>query len=389
MRLYLVFLVICFLLFSCGQTQPTEKSEGITEIYENELINYFSNDSYSKGNVSKDSLYYTSFVDGNFLLSISDSLIHFNFQQKTIENPYFEIKYENSDEKIEQVKNYPKSYSVIYFNHLISLFENGKFACFNLINFERNLDFENRINTKKFDFHWIIDGKLTAQKGDKYYKWEDSKWIQINKNYPFKNRPILYGNSEFIIYSDCHGEFGGSVYFYEIQSEKIYFTESTCANTVWKTEEGFHILSSLGHMMGSSDMKVISNPRELPEFEMDSLGLIRNDEASGYSNNSSNILRKFNFFDLQFFSKFNYKNEDLYLGYVKGLPFFGKIQGENIQIVYPFIHNKFYIHEPVTHQYGDFTLINLPFYGIGIEREVSNLIVHENNILKLDWNELK
>lgn len=387
MRLYLVFLVICFLLFSCGQTQPTEKSEGITEIYENELINYFSNDSYSKGNVSKDSLYYTSFVDGNFLLSISDSLIHFNFQQKTIENPYFEIKYENSDEKIEQVKNYPKSYSVIYFNHLISLFENGKFACFNLINFERNLDFEKHINTKSFDYHWIIDGKLTAQKGNKFYVWEDSKWVQIKKNYPFKNSPILYDDSEFIISGDCNGEFGGTLYFYEIETEKIYITEATCGNTVWKTEQGYHVLSNLGHMMGNTNLNIISNPRKLSEIDLDSKGLRINKETN--TNNSNHIIRKFDFVDLQFFSRFKHQNGDLYLGYVKDLPFVGKVKEKNIQIEYSFIHNDFYTHNPITRQYGDYVLINLNFYGIGLNREVSNLIIHKNDILKWDWNELK
>ncbi len=387
MKLHLILFPFYFSIISCGQSQPKEAQDELEQLVERELVNYFDNDNYSNGNVSRDSLYYTDFEDGNYLLSISDNLIHFNFEQKTIENPYFDIKYEDADDERENVKNYPKSYSVIYFNHLISLFENGKFACFNLINFERNLDFENRINTKKFDYHWIIDGNLIAQEGSKFYVWEDSKWIQIKKKYPFSNTPILYDDSEFIIYGNCNGEFGGTIYFYEIDTEKIYFTEATCGNTVWKTGEGYHLLSNLGHMMGSTNMETISNPRNLTEFYLDSIGLIT--KGGGFANNSKYIIKNFDFFDLQFFSKFNYKNEDLYLGYVKNLPFIGKVQGNNIQIVYSFIHNEFYTHDPITRQYGDYILINLNFYGIGLNREVSNLLIHKNDILKLDWNELK
>ncbi len=383
----LILFPIYFFITSCSQSQSKENKDETEQLVERELVNYFDNKDFSKGNVSRDSLYHTDFDDGNFLLSISDNLIHFNFEQKTIENPYFDIKYENADDKRENVKNYPESYSVIYFNHLISLFENGKFACFNLINFERNLDFENHINTERFDYHWIIDGNLTAQKGNKFYVWEDSKWIQTKKKYPFKNTPILYDDSQFIIYGNCNGEFGGTIYFYEIETEKIYFTEATCSNTVWKTEQGYHVLSQLGHMMGSTNMEIISNPRKLSEIEMDSIGFRTNGETS--TDNSNHIIKKFDFFDLQFFSKFNYKNEDLYLGYVKSLFFVGKIQGNNIQIVYPFIHNDFYTHDPITRQYGDYTMINLNFYGTGLNREVSNLLIHKNNILKLDWNELK
>lgn len=159
MKSNILILLFSLYIFSCGHKNISQTSYKSDEqkIIESNLLQYFQFENSSERKVSKDSLFYTEYEDNNFVLSIHDSILPFEYNQQTLNNPYFSEKFEDSDEKKIRVKNFPKSYSVIYFNHLISLFENGKFVCFNLKNFERNLEFEKQINTSKFDYHWLIN----------------------------------------------------------------------------------------------------------------------------------------------------------------------------------------------------------------------------------------
>lgn len=54
--------------------------------------------------------------------------------------------------------------------------------------------------------------------------------------------------------------------------------------------------------------------------------------------------------------------------------------------VHPLFDNEIYTHEPITTSYGDYTLMNLDFYGIALDREVSVIIFHNDKIIKIDWN---
>jgi hypothetical protein len=389
MRIFISLFLFTIYLCSCDQ-KKTEKILNLSEVEkvtETKLIEYFKYDFPDK-NISRDSLFYTDFEDMNFVLSIHDTLLPFEYDQKTLNKPYFNQYFADSEVEKTRVKNFPKSYSVIYFNHLISLFENGKFACFNLINFERNQDFEKKINTQKFDYHWIINGTLTAQSGNSFYVWEDSKWTKLKKNYPFKNRPILYADGDYIVFNDCHGEWGGTVYFYEILTEQTYFTEATCSNTIWKTKEGYHVLSNLRHGDGSTDLKVISLPIQLSKLAPQHIGLTVQGEAMGYTDKSNHALKKLDLYGGMIYSRINYKNQDIYLAEEKDLIFLCKIKDHNLQIVHPFFNLDFHAHDQITRNYGDFTLMNITLWGKGLEREISNLIIQENKILRLDWNEM-
>lgn len=50
-------------------------------------------------------------------------------------------------------------------------------------------------------------------------------------------------------------------------------------------------------------------------------------------------------------------------------------------------YNDKYTHNPITKTYGKYTLINMDFYGIAIDREVSIMIINNDKIIMLDWNE--
>lgn len=116
--------------------------------FEKQLVEYFQKQRWEEIKITRDNLY-TSPYKEKFEVSASDNFIEFNTNHIVVKNPYFSEKYENAEENKDNIKNFPKSFSVIYQNSLVSLFENGKFACFNLDNFERNSKFETELNIKK------------------------------------------------------------------------------------------------------------------------------------------------------------------------------------------------------------------------------------------------
>ncbi|SEH74214.1 hypothetical protein SAMN02927937_01176 [Paenimyroides aquimaris] len=359
--------------------------------FENKFIKHFTkhytNDSTFI--IDKNLLFKTNFESDNFNLSISEEKVNFKTEERILKNPYYSEEYDESDDDYDYMKNYPKSYSVIFENNLVSLFENGKFACYDIITFERNIQLENKLNLKKFKYHWVIDKNLIAQSGNSKFVWSNSKWIELKERTPLKKQPKLYDDNEFIVYSDCFGEWGGSIYFYERATSKIFFTESTCANTVIKSDKGYEILAHLGHMSGSSEIKIVPDPRKLTLLKRSNKKTNKNREALGYSDKSNAFIKVFDLYDIQIFSLFYHNNQKLYVVNVADLTFLAKINKDRIKIVHPLFFDDLYTHNPVTTQYEDVTLINLDFYGTALEREVSLLLISKDRIVKIDWNELQ
>lgn len=354
--------------------------------FEKRLIDYFQKQTWGHVVITRDSLYKSPFK-GEFNVSVSNNYIEFDTTHIVIKNPYFSDKYEEAEEDKDYVRNFPKSFSVIYENSLISLFENGKFACFKLDNFERDTALENKLNTRKFKYHWIIDNQLGGLSGNYIYLWNGNKWSKSKSGFPLKSQPKLFEDDKFIVYGDCHGEWGGTVYFFEKSTSKTFFTESTCANTVIKDSGGYNVLAQLGHGNGSAEIKTIADPTKLTLAKPNEIRTIVNGEALGYTDKSNAFKKKLDFYGAQIFSFFNYGDKVLYIVNLSDLTFIAEIKNNEIEIVNPLFFSDLYTHNPVTNQSGNYALINLDNYGTGLYREISVLIINGNKITKLDWNE--
>ena len=373
-----ILLIFGFSISVCAQNKQLN--------FEKQLVDYFQKQSWDENTITRDSLYTSPFKE-KFNVSVSNNFIEFDTTHIVIKNPYFAEKFEESEEDKDYVKNFPISFSVIYNNSLVSLFENGKFACFKLDSFERNTEFENKLNTKKFKYHWIIDKQLSALSGNSIYKWNGNKWKKFKENFPLKNQPKLFEDDEFIIYGDCHGEWGGTVYFYEKMTSKTFFTESTCTNSVIKSENGYEVLAHLGHGGGSSEIKLIKDPKELTLAKDTEINTTVKGEALGYTDKSNAFVKKLDFYGVQIFSSFSSKGKELYIVHLSDLTFIAEIKNNEIEIVNPLFFSDLYTHDPITTQYGNYTLMNLDHYGTGLYREISVMVINGNKITKLDWNE--
>ncbi len=330
--------------------------------------------------VSISSLYKTD----QFNVSISKNPITFDTNHLVIKNPYYTEDFDDYDDNF---INYPVSFSVICDKRLISLFRNGKFVCHNLDNLQRDLDFEKQLNTKRFQYHWIIDNKLAAISGGNIYVWSSGRWTRLKTKFPLKKQPKLFEDDEFVVFRDCHGEWGGTVYFFDKTSGEIYFTESTCVNSVLKRDGKYLVLSHLGHGSGSSELKSIESPRKLTKAKKSEINEAKDGQALGYTDKSEAYQKVLDFYGIQIFSTFKYDERQLHIIHLNDLTFLAEIRGTEIEIVHPLFDNDIYTHDPVTTKYGSYTLMNLDFYGTALDKEVSVIIIDQNEIIKADWNE--
>jgi hypothetical protein len=251
---------------------------------------------------------------------------------------------------------------------------------------ERDIEFEKKINTKKFEYHWIIDGKLVSRVKNRYYFLSpENKWTEYDRFIPLKNQPKLFEDSSYIAFRDCHGEWGGTVYFYSKSTEKIFFTDATCANSIRK-KDGYLVLSHLGHMMGSSELKSIGLPDNLSQTDIDKVNTTHNGEALGYTDRSAESKTVFSYWEILIFSSFVYQEKTIYMANWHDRTFLAEIENNVIKIINPLFSDDLYTHDPVTMMYGDTVLMNLDFWGIGREREISCIIIKDGQFIKLDWN---
>lgn len=371
--------ILTFILLTSsvsGQDKPVSFDK-IVSTFKNSWRDPFSGEKNDSVNIS--SLYKTD----QFNVSISENPIGFDTCHIVIKNPYYTDDFDDYDDNY---INYPVSYSVIYDNRLVSLFRTGKFVCHKLENMERDFDFEKKLNSKMFKYHWIIDDKLAALAGGTIYVWDD-KWTTLKTKFPLEKQPKLFEDNEFIVFGDCHGEWGGTIYFFDKVSGEIYFTESTCANSVSKRDNKYFTLAQLGHGSGSTEIKSVDNPRKLTKAKKGEIGKTKEGGALGYADKSEAFQKALDLYGIQIFSTFNYLGRQLYIVRLNEMTFLSEIIGSEIQIVNPLFEKAFYTHQPVTTMYSDCTLVNLDFYGIALDKEVSVIIIEQNKITKVDWNE--
>jgi len=352
------------------------------------LVEHFRNNNFigfeiiPRDSISENSLYKSK----DFNVSISNNPINFKVDTLVLKTPYYTDDFDDWDDNY---INFPKSFSVIYEENLISLFGNGKFLCHNLNDYSRNTKLENELNSKKFKYHWVIDGKLYAKSKSflfsGLYQWNGIKWKSADIKIPVDEQSILLSDNKFIVYRKCSGEFGGTIYFFDRQSKETYFTESTCTNTVIKKNGQYQILAHLGHMTGTSEIKIIDDPKKLTKAKNNQLKIKQG--SLGYQDKTKEYSKELDLFGIQLFSTFNNRERSLFLTHFNESTFLAEINGKEIQIVNPLFNNDKYTHDPITRTYGKYTLINMDFYGIAIDREVSVMIIKDNKITLLDWNE--
>ena len=329
----------------------------------------------------RDSIRTPGIYDGkDFSINLAPESSGFATKTKVLKNPY--------NRNLFSRKAYPLSYSLIYQGHIVALFEPGLFNCFNVVDLERNPELEDLLNTRNFKSHFLMDGRLygITTKG-KWFVFDNNRWRKTEeKLVPPKKRTFLYNDSDYLVYNECFGEWGGTVYFYHRESGQTFFTEATCANTVQKKTEGYLVLSELGHMGGTTDLQLIPDPSQLSnldEFE----NVKRTIKAIGYSDSTNHAQQLFDFWGIMNFSMFEVEGQDYYLTYWGQRTFLTQMDEETYVIMDPLFNDEIFMHNPITTKYptGE-VLINFSHWSTSGEREVAVLLIQGKRITKIRWN---
>jgi hypothetical protein len=96
--------------------------------------------------------------------------------------------------------------------------------------------------------------------GDSIYSYSNNSFNYILKQ---KNSNSFYEDNQFVVLTECMGEFGGWVYFYNKRNKKIYYADATCPIVINKLNNSYFVTSSLNHFFGLSKVIEIDNPRKL------------------------------------------------------------------------------------------------------------------------------
>lgn len=109
---------------------------------------------------------------------------------------------------------------------------------------------------------------FSGSTSDYYYLNDKLAWEYIAK--PQIETPTLYEDDTYSVSACCEGEFGGSLFFKHIESNKLYSCPATCPVSVVFMNESFIVTNSLAHGTGSTEIIEVKAPSSLYELTTDS-----------------------------------------------------------------------------------------------------------------------
>jgi len=159
-----------------------------------------------------------------------------------------------------------RPYTLIYDNHLIVLNKADSFYSFTTDCFQRDIRFENRLNSQRFKKSLIISDTLYGiDSVNQSFRFDENRstWVKQSRELPFFNSAPICETDKYICYSICHGEFGGIVFFYNKINQRITYAPATCTVSLMKFNDGFYVVSNLAHLSSFTYVNRIDNPDSL------------------------------------------------------------------------------------------------------------------------------
>ncbi len=144
--------------------------------------------------------------------------------------------------------------------------------------------------------------------------------LTLTKKRDFK----IFNDADFIIYSDCNGEFGSTIFFSKIKTKKVYESSSDCPIVVNKIKNDYFITNN------SSILK-ISEPTKLEKTKLD----LTKREGSRYNKGVERIL-EIDDYDLNITTSFVSDNKLYQIYSNRKNSFIGVIENKKLKPIYKF-----------------------------------------------------
>lgn len=158
------------------------------------------------------------------------------------------------------------SSAVYYDGHIICLQADSKVFVLDTT-FNRNDSLTAQFSKLKVQYlHTYNDTILLLTDKDIFYL-DTSFLLKKYNNRPFKYGLPNYNDSAYDIYACSAGEWGGSVFFLDKQTNKTYSYPATAVQQVLKFKDNYIVSSFLPHLSGFSDYLSIKDPTKLYELK--------------------------------------------------------------------------------------------------------------------------
>lgn len=92
---------------------------------------------------------------------------------------------------------------------------------------------------------------------------------------------FFYEDENYTVATECHGEFGGEVYFKDKKDNTITVASATCPVVINKLNSKYYLTASLPHLSGFYNVYEIDDPKELVVKTNDSVFHNMGDSRSG------------------------------------------------------------------------------------------------------------
>lgn len=144
----------------------------------------------------------------------------------------------------------------------------------------------------------------------------------------------IYQDETYNVYSSCCGEWGGTVFFQNRNTQKVYEASSTCPIVVNKIKNDYYVTNYLGHMIGFSSILKIPEPSEMQQSKLN----FEANKGSGFELGTETLLDTTDIFIV---TSFVMNNSLFHLYSDDERTFVGKIENQKLVIIKDF-EFKFY-----------------------------------------------
>lgn len=279
------------------------------------------------------------------------------------------------------------SAAVLLRDNLVMLSETGMFVCYHANDLSRNEEFEKQLNTKQWRSHQILNNRLIAQSDEQsFYFTADNAWEPYKATETWEGKPTLYEDEAYICFSECHGEWGGRVYFFDKQTGRTYFARASCARSVMRKAGIYYVLSSLGHLESSSALIAVADPRKLSEITSEEVHKSRYPFDRRSADTSQHAVGVFDVYGMLVPAIFKMDDRIISLGRWRKQTFLCEIEGNKTTIVHPLFKESFFPLSASTNGYGDIQLVNV-FTDNWYNKDADiTFVIKGNQLTRIVWN---
>ncbi|WP_413667539.1 hypothetical protein ACEN9X_24015 [Mucilaginibacter sp. Mucisp86] len=219
------------------------------------------------------------------------------------------------------------------------------------------------------------DSLIGLSKNKNYLLNSQNNWIPLNK--PF-SVPPLFEDDKFLVASTCSGEWGGSVYFKDKRTKKVYTAQAACVVNVKKVNDKYNITATLAHLSGFGNVFDVKDPLLLAPYNPNLLKgkkiIYVGDNESKSTKGTTQLVDSVG---IESVSSFVYKKQMFYLVSNNNKTFITTIQNNKFVNIDQLSEFSIWSYYPINRTYGDQTIYSFGNY------QTSGFITIENN--KLDF----